>query len=254
MGKRVGSRRRAGRAVRRQTRHDQWREIRQVWWRLLVLVIAWVPATIGLVWIQRTDFLRGLVVGAMAMGYVLMVYAFLAAGRTVHFGMGAEAERWTTDALRKLGSPWRVIDDVSFSKGNVDHVLIGPSSVYALETKYMSSADDRRLIAAGRQASEGARRIQRLLRSEGVERDVVPVVVIWGRGRRRLGAPYQLRDGVRFVSGPDRSEWLDRLRRSADGEAADIEVYDALVDFVKRREVYEARRSRGGLWRFVRAA
>ena len=116
----AGSTRRAGRAVRRRTRRDQLGEIRQVWWRLLLLLAVWISVTVGLAWIQRSDFARGFVVGVMAMGFVLVVYAFLAAGRTVHFGMGAEAEQWTTRTLRKLGRPWLVLDDVSFADANVD--------------------------------------------------------------------------------------------------------------------------------------
>lgn len=130
-------------------------------------------------------------------------------------------------------------------------VLVGPRVVYAFETKYMNAADDRRLDAAGRQASMGARRIGNLLPSGGVEREVVPVVVIWGRGRHHLGEPYRVRGGVRFVSGVEHDRWLDLLRRSDDHQEADVEAYDVIAEFVRRREQFESRRARGGLRRFL---
>lgn len=242
--KRVRSRRRAGRAIRRRTRRDQWREVREAGWRFVALLVVWVAATLALAWVQRTDFLRGLMVGLMAMAFVVVVQAFLASGRTVHWGMGAEAERWTTEILRQLGRSWLVIDDISFAAGNVDHLVVGPSCIYAVESKFMNAADESRLAAAEAQASKAARRVHNLLRSKGLERQVVPVLVIWGRGRRRLAEPYVARGDVRLVDGGRSKDWLDRMRRSSDGDAADIQAYDVLADFVAARDAFDRRARR----------
>jgi hypothetical protein len=49
---------------------------------------------------------------------------------------GAQAEEHVGSLLEQLPrEQWRVIHDASFGHGNVDHILIGPTGIYTLETK-----------------------------------------------------------------------------------------------------------------------
>lgn len=48
---------------------------------------------------------------------------------------GAEGEREVADALAKLPDCYCVIHDISTNYGNLDHVVVGPKGVFAIETK-----------------------------------------------------------------------------------------------------------------------
>jgi hypothetical protein len=49
---------------------------------------------------------------------------------------GAEGERKTEKALKRLEQAgWRVVHDVQNGHGNYDHIAVGPTGVYLLETK-----------------------------------------------------------------------------------------------------------------------
>ncbi len=59
-------------------------------------------------------------------------------------GMGVSAEQWTSQELRRFArrerkaeaESWFVLDHVPMSGFDIDHVLIGPGGVVALETKW----------------------------------------------------------------------------------------------------------------------
>ena len=49
---------------------------------------------------------------------------------------GEEGERTVGALLESMaGSGWRVLHDISFGHGNIDHVLIGPGGIFTVETK-----------------------------------------------------------------------------------------------------------------------
>jgi Nuclease-related domain len=49
---------------------------------------------------------------------------------------GAEGEEAVGQILEGLGGDgWHVIHDVTFGRGNIDHVVVGPGGVFAVETK-----------------------------------------------------------------------------------------------------------------------
>ena len=99
-----------------------------------------------------------------------------------------EAEGWTSTDLRKaLGPRWYVVDGVSFgAQGDVDHVVVGPSGVFAVETKFTDSTMDshtgRTLVMSWiDQSNENARRVRLLLEHNyGHGLDVSAVVVVSG--------------------------------------------------------------------------
>src|SRR5687768_1146565 len=48
---------------------------------------------------------------------------------------GFAGERHVAQELSKLDDRFRVVHDVDIGRGNVDHVVIGPAGVFAIETK-----------------------------------------------------------------------------------------------------------------------
>lgn len=61
------------------------------------------------------------------------------------FRLGAQGERAVADVLNDLaGSGYRAVHDLQFDNFNVDHVLVGPSGIYVIETKTRSKANVRR--------------------------------------------------------------------------------------------------------------
>jgi hypothetical protein len=48
---------------------------------------------------------------------------------------GAAGERKVGAILDGLGADWHVLHDVSFGRGNIDHVLVGPGGAFTVETK-----------------------------------------------------------------------------------------------------------------------
>lgn len=136
--------------------------------------------------------LGGVTVPAWVLGPVFVV-AVMGALKTqldgtYHLESSIEAEGWTSTDLRKaLGPRWYVINGVSFgAQGDVDHVVVGPSGVFAVETKFTDSAMESR---TGRslvtswidQSYDNARRVRLLLKyNYGHELDVSAVVVVSG--------------------------------------------------------------------------
>src|SRR5207247_2274258 len=54
-------------------------------------------------------------------------------------GLGAAAgEQQTAAVLGRLGAGWHSIHDVPQSRGNWDHICVGPAGVFLLETKDVS--------------------------------------------------------------------------------------------------------------------
>jgi len=123
---------------------------------------------------------------------------------------GAEAERFTAGALRRLRRQgWWSVDDIDFKSGNVDHVLAGPGGTFAVETKWTSSSwnvvdgdfDDQYACRAVRQCRSNGRLIASLLRGHGWVDEITPLLVVWGPGRPALDSPTYV-EGVLVVPGP----------------------------------------------------
>jgi hypothetical protein len=53
-----------------------------------------------------------------------------------NWAQGAEGEEVVGGILEGLGAEgWHVIHDVSFGRGNIDHIVVGPGGIYTIETK-----------------------------------------------------------------------------------------------------------------------
>lgn len=64
---------------------------------------------------------------------------------------GLEGEMATAQLLTPLlAQGWQLFHDLPMKRGNIDHVLVGPTGVYAIETKYRS----KRLSQKGQQGAQ----------------------------------------------------------------------------------------------------
>lgn len=230
------SKRRAGRAAHRIVRQEMLAFLRKNWVLFSVVLGIGVLATTGVAAIQRTGFARGLAVGVLGTLTLSGIAYGLAVGGFTARSVGAEAERWTTLQLRKLpAGSWAVIDDIRFDDGNVDHVVIGPGQIYAVETKWTqnSGPGGEWLNSAATQAERRAGKIRRLLRSQGLDRAVVPVLVVWGAGGSAFVGRQTRWGETRVVAGDEAPEWRGRMLASTQGEF-DGEAYDALLSYMQR--------------------
>lgn len=221
------SRRRAGRHVRRGLH----REARQRLWRnkhiLLgvvalyflggVIVVGTSMLSSGASW--QVPFALGLFVGFLPALWLTFSSAMGIAPRL----LGADAERWTADELRKLPTPsWAVYHDVVLDQVNVDHVAIGPGRVYAIETKWTGSELPKGQVKrlAG-QAAHRAQALQRALAGQNVNRGVVPLLVLWGtHAHKRFADPAKV-GRTRVMAGHESKVWLRRMKDAGTSDAID---------------------------------
>lgn len=208
-----------------------------------LIVAGAVVSGVFAMFLQRTPFLRGLFLGIWIAGLVGFLAYLMGVMGFAQRMVGAEAEIWTAKELRKLSpKAWKVVDDVSFYDGNVDHVLVGANSVFAVETKWTTQ----KLVRNGRptemvrkhatSSRRGSERIARLLTSEGTPRDVVPMLVYWGPGASDLPEQRMLVGGVRVVAGIRAGEWLAHLHRSAKTVEFDLPAWDSLQRYLNRSD------------------
>jgi hypothetical protein len=236
----VEDRTRAGRGARQVVR-AQRKDVLKRNWQLMAGGAGTIAVCVGvLVAIQDSAFGRGLTVGLGICVVAFFVwYPFVVSG--VHTrGIGVDAERFTSQVLRKLDRRrWVVVDHVSFDRYDIDHVVVGPGRVFAVETKWRASPVERAQFAQlAARANKHAERLARLLRSEGAPATVTPLLVIWGPGSHAMTRAVEEIDGVKVVAGPRSKRWLRRLEASGNGIELNFPVVRALERYVERRDAY----------------
>ena len=237
-GNGLGDVRRAGKRARRMLQREAWMAAKKNWKLLsgpLLIHLGFVVAIGTLpLWTPAPPlfavFMAGFVLGTVPMfGYMFVIGQGLA-----HRQMGPEAERWTAEELAKLDSrKWRVIHDVFLEGENVDHVAVGPGRVYAIETKWTPSGR-RFLDSAARQAERRAGKLAAELSARGVERQVIPLLVVWGPGIRDTWEPKAtLERKTRVVAGVYAESWLEKMTDAADHIGLDFTAYKAVEDLAQ---------------------
>ena len=164
-------------------------------------------------------FLRDRQIPAWMLGPIVIVASFWAMrpqlDGTYQLQSGIDAEGWTSTDLKKaLGTGWYVVDGISFGeRGDVDHVVVGPAGVFAVESKYTDSTQASR---SGRsmirtwidQSYDNARRVRLLLKyNYGQEIDVDALVVA---------------SGTEFMTLPTEVEDVDVVRRRNLGKRTSV--------------------------------
>jgi hypothetical protein len=226
---------RAGSWARREARARNVEVLKGVWRPFALLAGGLVVFTVGLLAIVDNK-LQGFALGLIVASAVWAVAGHVTriAGASSYL-LGSQGELWTADELRPLlGRGWRVMHHVpiDMAKADVDHVLVGPSGVYAVETKTSTRtwnvADpDPWLTKHLQQARYNAQQTRRLLQGRAqVRTEVRPLLVLWGES----AAGPTLVDGVEVVAGRDLTRWLE----SQPPLELPIEAVDAIATGLER--------------------
>jgi hypothetical protein len=118
---------------------------------------------------------------------------------------GASGEEHVGALLDRLSNRgWRVIHDVSFGHGNVDHILVGPPGVFTLETK-SHPGPIRVARVHGATLSQARAQSEALQAATGLEAE--PMVVY---SRAWVDRPGARRRGVRVVPARMLVGYLDK--------------------------------------------
>jgi hypothetical protein len=109
--------------------------------------------------------------------------------RIKSYFLGAVGEARVASELRKLPDGYHVIHDFSIGNANfVDHVVMGPTGVFAVETKDwygVVDSEEGHIIRDGdippfsspiKQAKDEARKVEKTMRKKGWDGSVVPVL------------------------------------------------------------------------------
>ena len=203
------------------------------------MLVAVGGVTAAAAWWGLDRFFLGMFVGIGLTAVPLLVVQLKISTGIAARALGAEAERWTAEELDKLDpNQWKVFHDVPVRWGNVDHVAVGPGRVYAIETKW-TTAKGRFREGAAQQAAKQATQLQKELSSRGVDRPVLPLLVIWGNGvadtlehKPELDKQSQ----TRIVAGATATDWLERMSRAADRFTVDWPATRAVRALVEEAE------------------
>ena len=230
---------RPGERARLQMRAAQRDAARHMWRPLLVLAAVWMAAILGFGFVHTFLAFRAGAIGFLTATFLGIVFwtLFVYSGSYSYY-LGKLGEEATAEAVcgpsrRRQG--WRLVNGLPFDKlGDVDHVLVGPGGVFAIESKYSTSPCQvsdggvdgiygREPIA---QARRGAEKVQKMLRYGPQRFDVTvhPVVVMWGRGRVQLDRGWEPVGDVLLCDGPKSDLWLDQL----DGDPLDLDTVQSI--------------------------
>jgi len=204
----------------RDLRDRQRRRLRPLTWPLLA-----VSVLLALWGFKRTDWFTGLLlIFAGAVYTMVLVLRDWMPHPIQKWGDGAEAERDTARRLAHLPQgEWHVWHDLGGKYGNVDHLVIGPAGVFALDTKawwgQTLTFENRQPVltarhqpergnrwakvpsAAGASAAAQSRALRALV---GASIRVTPVVVAWADTERMATET----GGVTYVRGEAVDQWL----------------------------------------------
>lgn len=231
----------------------RWRFVRRHWRRLAAMCLVALLILAALLAFIEGSFQRGFVVGVILTGASASIFGLVVQHTgTGSRAMGATAEQWTASELRPLRRyGWHVVNHVALRQWDIDHVLVGPGGVVAVETKWSARAwqldpPDERVIAAVRRVSENAKhlRLWQPLRSRGVTA-VGSAVYLWGEvdpATSRPGGVVHRVDGVAVVVGSAAEQWRSEILHEGDAayDADTVrQLWEALDDQVRVRDDVE---------------
>lgn len=157
---------------------------------------------------------------------------------------GDLAEQWSADALSKIRG-WRTTNGLSFPDGDLDHVVVTPSGVLAVETKYRFHQPDKRRLAAQRRndleaATRAARKTTSVLRSKdiGYSATVTPVLMIWGKGSPDLPEGYTQVDGAFVLDGDHSALWSHLFNAPLLPPDTRTAIHEALSKYQQKQTVW----------------
>ncbi len=222
--------RRAGQRLHDRV-HSGWRDAAKTNLSVMPILILIVVGT-GAILLALPSPLwwRSFLVGFLFASALASLLWFLHVSAGVHVQwLGLMGERATAEAvsrrrMRRLG--WHVVSGLFFDgHGDVDHVLVGPGGVFAVESKWTSSPWTVTELGIdgplGRdpvaQARDGARKVESMLRfgKERFDIRVQPLVVLWGPGAPKIDRGICGVSDVLVAEGRSSGHWVDKLDGAA---------------------------------------
>ncbi len=206
--------RRAGTYARRKARTSQNEYVREHWTTLLFVALAGLAIVAATATVQRNQLLRGIVVGggSVFVGATIAFWVVQASG-TAATMMGDLAEQWTSSELRKLRKGgWKHVNHLVLRQRDIDHVLVGPGGLFAIETKWSATPwtdQQPRVWSAAEAAAADARDLRLWSATSWVGAEAVtPVVFLWG-GKAEVLELARFRDApATVVVGQRAQDWL----------------------------------------------
>ncbi len=128
-------------------------------------------------------------IGLLAAATAIIGYSLvLGLRRMTSFFIGAKGEERVSSLLKELPDTYHIFNDFVAGRLHVDHVVIGPAGVFAVETKYWRgrvTIEDGCILVNGRlpsrpplnQARREAKHVKETLSHLGWEGEVTPVLV-----------------------------------------------------------------------------
>jgi hypothetical protein len=209
--------------------------LKDKWWAIALYVLFLLVVLAVTVYIYtrvvgggQGAFLAGLATGAMvawAVGSVGWLWILFGNGYT--YLVGHQGEMSTRDVLRRAqrkGTIFGWVDNVELDRADIDHVVVAPCGVLAIETKYSKAKVRPRDVEAWTaQAAGRARKTSSVMLSSGIKRreSVRPLLVVWGAAPG-LEEAFGGEMGEHIVRGDDLGQWL------AGQPSGAIEANDAL--------------------------
>ena len=161
-------------------------------------------------------FFHGVLLGFIA-GIVLTLLAsaffvtFLMHGSGFYRLAGAWAEEFTRDELKKAlrrKDVWSVVNGVRIGEQDIDHLVLAPRGIFALDSKWHFRYDIDYFRADVEKAERAASKARSILISLKQRREVTPVVVVAGPGRKPLlDAPMTVAD-IEVIAIDSLAQWL----------------------------------------------
>jgi hypothetical protein len=247
---------RAGSWARAEGRRRQYAFLRIKWRFVATTVLVAAAAIVGATFLTPNSFAKGMVVGAGVVATFggIAVLALLVTG-TAQTGMGEVAEQWTATELRplrKVGG--RVINNLALQRWDIDHVVILPSGVFAIESKWSGRGwdldhPDDQLTKAIRRASGNARtlRLWKPIKGTGVP-EVQPVLFLWGGTELTKPTRPRRMDGVDVVYGIEAAKvWRSVIGEPGADNAIEPEAIEklwlAISSHIDDRDAHDAAHS-----------
>jgi hypothetical protein len=123
---------------------------------------------------------------------------------------GVQAEKIRMRSVHELRAHgWFVGDDIELPNVDVDHVLVGPAGVLAVQVMWSNEPDPRGRAEV--RARIAAKQLRHELAVRELPVDVVPAVLACGPGQPQLSGGVKLVDGVAFLFDESADEWVTHL-------------------------------------------
>jgi hypothetical protein len=215
------------------------------WQVILVFTAALSGIIVWCLLFEDSEFAQGLTIGVIGAVFVstFVVFFLVVTGSALTLA-GAWAEDFVSDELKKAvrrGHVWGFVNNIEFGASDIDHVIVAPGAVVAIETKaHVVKINRDRAQADLQQALRTAKKAASLLRSQDIEMpsEVVPVLAVWGKGVvDSLPVEGRVVSGVHVVHVSDLSHWLARFKTGRIAEDNAHQLLKRLRAFRDSREL-----------------